>query len=159
MEIFFLNSGYLFSQNFTHAGQQDVKSGRFSPDSRRSSNSLDSSITVRSAPKLVSYTSSKPIRRRAATRRPSTFSPFLMPNLSPIATLTAGAICTTTRTFLSLSARHTGSTFCLIVIAPVGHTARHCPHPTQSVCARSLLNAGVTCILEPRNAKSNIPRP
>src|SRR5699024_8154159 len=49
--------------------------------------------------------------------------------------------------------------FCLMLIAPVGHTARHCPHPTQSVCARSLLNAGVTCILEPRSAKSRIPSP
>ena len=53
VEIFFLNSGYLFSQNFTQAGQQDVKSGRFSPASSRSTNSFASYMTVRSAPKLV----------------------------------------------------------------------------------------------------------
>ena len=158
-EIFLRNSGYLFSQYFTHAGQQEVNSGRLSPDSSRSTSSLDSSITVKSAPKFVSYTSSNPILRSAATRRPSAFSPFLMPNLSPTATRTAGAICATTRIFLSARIFHTGSTSCLMLIAPVGHTARHCPQPTQSVSERFLLNAGVTCILEPRNAKSKMPSP
>ena len=116
-------------------------------------------FTVRSAPKFVSYTSSNPICRRAATRRPSVFSPFGIPNLSPIATRTAGAICATTLIFLSANAFHTGSTSCRILIAPVGQTALHCPQPTQSVSASSLLNAGITCIFEPRKAKSRMPSP
>src|SRR5699024_639223 len=77
----------------------------------------------------------------------------------PTATRTAGAICATTLVLGSESAAHTGSTSCLILMAPVGQTARHCPHPTQSVCARSLLNAGVTCIFDPRKGKSRIPSP
>jgi hypothetical protein len=86
------NSGYLFSQNFTHPGQHEVKSGSFSPDFNLSANSFDSSITVRSAPKLVSNTMSNPIILRAATSLPKLFSPLGIPKLSPTATRTAGAI-------------------------------------------------------------------
>ena len=108
VEIFSRNSGYFCSQNFTHAGQQDVNNGNFSSDFTLSKNSFDSSIIVRSAPKSVSYISSNPILRSAATSFPREFSPFGIPNLSPTATRTAGAICTTTLVFLSASASHTG---------------------------------------------------
>ena len=54
VEIFARSSGYFCSQNFTHAGQQEVNNGSLSPDSTLSKNSLDSSIIVRSAPKSVS---------------------------------------------------------------------------------------------------------
>ena len=37
-------------------------------------------------------------------------------------------------------------------MAPVGHTTRHCPHPTQSVSASGLSNAVVTYV--PRNKRS-----
>ena len=62
VERFGLNSGYWSQTNFTHAGQQEVRSGNFLPDCTLFKNSADSSITVRSALNVVSYTSSKPMR-------------------------------------------------------------------------------------------------
>ena len=54
VEMFLSSSGCFFSQYCTQPGQQEVMSGRFSPLSRRSSSSLLSSSTVRSAPSEVS---------------------------------------------------------------------------------------------------------
>ena len=61
LEMFFKNWGASSSTYFTHAGQQLVNMGKGPPFFSRSKNSADSSITVRSAPKVVSYTSSAPI--------------------------------------------------------------------------------------------------
>ena len=53
-------------------------------------------MMVKSAPKSVSKTLSKPRRRSAAASLPVTRVPMGMPNSSPSATRTAGAGCTTT---------------------------------------------------------------
>ena len=80
-----------------------------------------------------------------------------MPNSSPSATLTAGAICITTLFFESYIASHTSSTQLFMITAPVGHTAAHCPHPTQFVSAIHLPKAGLTVIFDPLKAKSIAP--
>ena len=54
VETFCSNSGYWSWQNFTHAGQQDVISGRFRFSDSRSRNSCASSIMVRSADSVTS---------------------------------------------------------------------------------------------------------
>ncbi len=72
---------------------------------------------------------------------------------------TEGATCATTRIFLSSMASHTTVTFDRKESADVGQTAAHCPHPTQSVSLSFLWNGGVTCVFEPRNAKSIAPTP
>ena len=77
--------------------------GSTPPFLMRSSSSVPSSMMVRSAPKSVSKTLSKPSRRSAAASLPVTRVPMGMPNSSPSATRTAGAGCTTT---------------CLVGIAP-----------------------------------------
>ena len=148
-----------FSQKFTHAGQQEVKSGISSvpPFASFSRNSADSSSTVRSAPVEVSKTSLKPMRRSAATMRPIAFSPPPMPNSSPIATRTAGAIWTETRAFLSSSAFQTFAVSFLTTIAPVGQTAAHWPQPTQLLSAIGMSKTVLIVIFEPRRAKSIAP--
>ena len=109
------------------------------------------------APKLVSYTSSKPIILSALTSLPIAFSPFGRLNLSPTAILTAGAIWATTLTLGSSIAFQTSVTLVLTDIAAVGQTTAHWPHPTQSVSAISLPNAGDICIFDPLWAKSIAP--
>jgi len=60
-------SSWNFSMKSTHDGQQVVISGSTDLElANRSTNSWASSMIVRSAPKLVSKTALKPIRRRAA---------------------------------------------------------------------------------------------
>ena len=64
-------------------------------------------MMVRSAAKSVSKTLSNPSMRRAVTIFPVLMEPGSSPNASPIATRTAGAVCTTTVFVGSLSARQT----------------------------------------------------
>ena len=92
VEMFFKYLGFSFSRYFTHAGQQEVNIGNGPPFFRRSRNSSDSAIVVKSAPNVVSYTSSTPMSLSAVTSLSSTFSPAGKPNASPTATRTAGAI-------------------------------------------------------------------
>ena len=78
--------------NLIQPGQQEVRSGKFSPFCTRFNNSLPSSKIVKSAAKLVSNTLSNPNVLNAETNLPTTFVPNSYPNSSPTATLTAGAI-------------------------------------------------------------------
>ena len=87
------------------------------------------------------------------------FSPGLSPNISPIATRVAGAICTITFLFGLVISFHTFSTSDLIVKAPVGHTAAHCPQFTQSTCPSGLPFMGCTTVLAPLFAKPNTECP
>ncbi|OQC47502.1 MAG: hypothetical protein BWX61_00448 [Bacteroidetes bacterium ADurb.Bin035] len=73
------------------------------------SNSVPSSNIVKSAVKSVSNTESNPKRLSAVTILPVTLVPYLKPNSSPIATRTAGAVCTTTCFVGSLITSHTSS--------------------------------------------------
>ena len=82
--------------NLTQPGEQDVIIGRVPPLLKRCRSSLPSSMMVRSAVKSVSKTLSKPSRLRPATIFPVTRLPAGIPNSSPIAARTAGAVCTTT---------------------------------------------------------------
>ena len=113
--------------NFIHAGQHDVNCGNFSPFVNLSTNSFASSTIVKSAVKETSNTLKNPMDFKAVTILPAASVPdsFAIPNASPIAALTAGAIATTT--FLSLfpKALHTLVTSDFIVNAPVGHTLVH----------------------------------
>ena len=92
VEIFFRKWGRSSSTYFTHAGQQLVNMGKGPPFFSRSRNSSASSMTVRSAPKVVSYTSSAPIIFRADTSLLMALTPGSRPKASPTATRTAGAI-------------------------------------------------------------------
>ena len=67
-------------------------------------------MMVRSAEKSVSNTLSKPRRRRPATSLPVTGSPGLKPYSWPMATRTAGAVCTITVFVGSLIAFQTSFT-------------------------------------------------
>ena len=101
VDTFFRYLGFSFSRYLIHAGQQLVNMGNGPPLRIRSRNSADSSMTVRSAPKVVSYTSSAPIIFRADTSLSMALTPGARPNASPTATRTAGAIWNTTRLFAS----------------------------------------------------------
>ena len=70
--------------------------GSTPPFFTRCTNSVASSIMVKSAAVSVSNTSSKPRRRRAATILPSTLVPMGRPKHSPKVARTLGAVCTTT---------------------------------------------------------------
>ena len=150
-------SGKYCSANLTQAGQQEVNCGRFSPFCRRSRNSRPSSITVISAPKEVSYTRSKPIRRSEATICPLVVSPGWKPNASPTATRTAGAMDATTSLVLSCSASQTASICDFGVSAPTGQTFTHCPQLTHSTVPSPLSKQGTTRAFAPRWAKSSAP--
>ena len=99
----------------------------------RSRNSSASSMTVRSAPKVVSYTSSAPIIFRADTSLLMALTPGSRPKASPTATRTAGAIWNTTRFFGSWRARHPRPISLKMVMAPVGQAAAHWPQLMQLV--------------------------
>ena len=105
VEICFRYLGFSNSRYFTQAGQQEVNMGKGPPFSSRCKNSSDSSMVVKSAPKVVSYTSSTPMNFRAVVSWSRAFSPAGCPKASPTATRTAGAICTTTRFLGSWMAR------------------------------------------------------
>ena len=126
-------SGKLCSKKFTQPGQQEVKIGNFTFLSpfrwlfKRPSNSVPSSIMVRSAAKSVSNTYLKPSWRSAAAIFPVTKVPGSSPNSSPKAARTEGAVCTTTVLVGSLNARSTWLVWSTSVKAPVGHTETHCP--------------------------------
>ena len=95
-------SGNCFSKKFTQPGQQEVMIGNFTDLSpfrnapRRPSNSVPSSMMVKSAAKSVSNTLAKPSLRKAATIFPVTEVPAGRANSSPKAARTAGAVCTIT---------------------------------------------------------------
>lgn len=91
-----MNSGKKVSQYFTQPGEQEVIIGSAPPPLRRLSSSVPSSKIVRSAPKSVSNTLSKPRRRSAAASLPVTAVPIGIPNSSPSDARTAGAGCTMT---------------------------------------------------------------
>ena len=97
--------GSFSSKYFTQAGQQLVNMGNGPPVFSRCKNSSASLMVVISAPKLVSYTSSTPISFSAVVSWSMAFVPAGRPKASPMATRTAGAICTTTRFFGSWMAR------------------------------------------------------
>ena len=82
-----------------------------------------------------------------------------MPNASPTATRTAGAISATTRTVGSPIASQTSSTLEWIVIAPVGQYTRHCPQFTQLVWAIGRSNAVETRASAPLLVNSRTPSP
>ena len=117
---------------------------------KRSTNSLDSSITVKSAPSVVSYTSSNPRRRSAATILPSTFVPIGMPNSSPSAARTAGAVCTITILSGSLIASITSCVLSFSVSAPVGQALMHWPQETQATWLSGCSNAQPISVSKPR---------
>ena len=99
--------------------------GRFSPVFSRSINSVASSMMVMSAAKSVSYTPSKPSRRRAAAILPSTLVPTGIPKDSPRVARTLGAVWMMT-CFWGLSmAAHTSSVSTTVVMAPVGQATMH----------------------------------
>ena len=82
--------------NLIQPGEHDVICGSTPPSVTRLISSLPSSIMVRSAVKSVSKTLSKPSILSAVTIFPVTRLPAGMPNSSPMAARTAGAVCTTT---------------------------------------------------------------
>ena len=116
-------------------------------------------MVVKSAAKVVSYTSSTPMSFRAVTSLSRAFTPAGRPKASPTATRTAGAICTTTRLDGSWMARQARPIWFFTVMAPVGHTAAHWPQLTHLVWASFRSKAGMTWALLPRNAKFRMPMP
>ena len=88
---------------------------------------------VRSAPKSVSNTLSKPSRLSAVAILPVTDVPMGIPNSSPSAARTAGAGCTTTYLFGSLSASQTLAVSSFSVSAPHGQTFMHWPQLMHAV--------------------------
>ena len=159
MDTFFRYFGFSFSRYLIHAGQQLVNMGKGPPFFSRSRNSADSSMTVRSAPKLVSYTSSAPIIFRAETSLSMALTPGSRPKASPTATRTAGAIWNTTRLPESYSTRQALPISSRMVIAPVGQAAAHWPQLMQWVSASFRSKAGITCRSLPRWAKFRMPMP
>ena len=149
--------GWAFSTCWIQPGQQEVNIGSFAPDLTFSRNSALSSMMVRSAERLVSYTTSTPRRRSAVTSLPVTGSLAGMPNSSAMPTRTLGAYWTTTRLFGSFSIAHISGIWRLMVIAPVGQTAAHWPHPTQPVSLSILPKPGATTARLPRLVKSMAP--
>ena len=132
--------------------------GRTPPFFMRSSSSVPSSIMVRSAAKLVSYTLWKPSLLRAATILPVTGVPMGIPNSSPNAARTAGAVCTIT-CLPALKASSTLSISDFSINAPVGHTVTHCPHSMQGDFAMERFSAGATMVRKPRFSKPSMLMP
>ena len=127
----------------TQPGQQDVRIGSSPFPFSLSTNSFASSIIVRSAAKFVSNTLSNPSLLKAVTIFPSTLVPTSIPNISPRATLTAGATCTIT-CLSDERALQTSGIFDFSVRAPVGHTDRHWPQKVQVVSNMDLLKVDPT---------------
>ena len=67
---------------------------------------------------------------------PVTLVPIGISNSSPNATLTAGAVCTTTYLSSFLSAFHTSDVPSFSFNAPTGHASIHCPQNVQSTSFR-----------------------
>ena len=131
--------------------------GSTPPFFTRSTNSVASSMIVKSAPVSVSNTLSKPRRRSAATILPSTFVPMGMPKHSPSVARMDGAGCTTTCFDGSFSAAQTLSVSSRSVSAPVGHTVMHCPHDTHGLSPKGASNAQAMCVEKPRSAGPMTP--
>ena len=143
-------SGKWCSRYLTHPGEQEVNIGSTPPFWMRPSSSVASSMMVRSAPKSVSNTLSKPRRRSACVILPVTRVPMGRPNSSPSATRTAGAGCTTTNFSGSESASQTLSVSSRSRSAPTGQALMHWPQNTQSVSSMVFPNAGAITVLKPR---------
>ncbi len=138
-------------------GEQEVIIGSVPPVLRRWRSSLPSSIIVRSAVKSVSNTLSKPRRLRPATIFLVTRLPAGIPNSSPIAARTAGAVCTTTNLSGSLIASQTRSIWLFSRSAPTGQMLIHCPQATQATSPRFFLAAGATTVSKPRSTGNSWP--
>ena len=84
-----------------------------------------------SAPVFVSNTLLNPNLFNAVTIFPVTFVPTSIWNSSPSATLTAGAVCTTTNVSGSFNFTHTSFIVSFSWRAPVGQLWIHCPQNVQ----------------------------
>ena len=94
-------------------------------------NSFPSSIMVKSAPKQVSSTLSKPKRRREVTILPVISDPAGMPCVSPKEARTAGAVWAITIFEGSEMAAFTSFMCSFSFIAPVWQERVHCPQYAQ----------------------------
>ena len=159
MDRFGISSGKLCSTYLIQPGEQDVNIGSTPPFLMRLSSSVASSMMVRSAPKSVSNTLSKPRRLRAWVILPVTRVPIGMPNSSPSATRTAGAGCTTTNFSGSESASQTLSVSSFSRSAPTGQATTHWPQLMQSVSLSFFSNAGAMTVLKPRLIAAMAPMP
>ena len=116
---------------FIQPGLQEVIIGNVPPCVNLWINSFASSIIVKSAPVFVSNTLLNPNFLSDVTIFPVTFVPIFIPNSSPSAALTAGAVCTTTNVSSSFSFSHTKSVLSFSRSAPTGHAVIHCPQNVQ----------------------------
>ncbi len=142
----------------TQPGEQEVIIGAGVWVMTRVTNSLASSVIVKSAAKSVSKTFWKPKRLRAATIFPSAFVPILSPNSSPKAARTAGAV-SAIMILPSLRALSNLSISLCSIKAPVGQTSVHWPHWMQGTSLKERFSLGPTKVLNPRFSKPRIPIP
>ena len=148
-------SGNSCSTYLIQPGEQEVIIGRTTSwprtaASARWRNSVPSSRIVRSAAKFVSKTSSKPRRRRAWAIFAVTMVPGSIPNISPSATRTAGAVWTTVRTFGLKRAFQTGRLSTRVRSAPTGQTMTHWPQLAQAEEPSGRSAAGPIVVPKPR---------
>ena len=143
--------------NFTHPGLHDVIIGSTPPFVNLSTNSFASSIIVRSAPVFVSKTLSNPSFFNAVTIFPVTFVPRPIPNSSPSATLTDGAVCTTTKLSLSFNFLSTNLVSSFSLKAPTGQASIHCPQKVQFTLFKLASLAVDIFELKPLPATANAP--
>ena len=129
--------------------------GRGASEPRNSTNSLPSSIMVRSAAKSVSKTLSKPTACRAAAKRPGVASSRESPRPSPQAVRTAGATCTTVSTAGSRMASMMRLTSSRAVSAPVGQWVMHWPHRAHPASAMGRLSRTMIFVEGPTPVKSH----
>ena len=132
-------------------------SGSFPPFFILPTSSVTSSMIVRSAAVSVSNTFLKPRRLSAAIMLLVHLVPIGIPNSSPSAALTAGAVCTTTWMSLLCSASQTRSVSSRSLSAPTGQTLIHCPQLMQGTSASDLSNAEPTIVLNPLSLVSMTP--
>ena len=131
--------------------------GSTPPFFTRCTNSVASSIMVKSAAVSVSNTALKPRRRKAATILPSTLVPMGRPKHSPNVARTLGAVCTTTYFSGSFRAAHTLPVSSFSVRAPVGHTVMHCPQEIQGLSPSLASKAHAMCVWNPRSVGPMTP--
>ena len=130
-------------------GEQEVIIGS-GPSFSRVSNSWASSMIVRSAPKSVSKTRSKPSRRSAVIIWPVAGVPGASPKPSPMAARIDGAVCTTTCISGLAIASQTGPAERFSRNAAVGQTLMHWPHWMQTESSMLARWAGPTTVVNPR---------
>ena len=96
-------SGYFSFANSTQAEHSDEYKGNPLPASLLARSSLLLIRVIASKATAVSTTTSAPKSSKAETILPAASSPRLSPNFSPIATRTAGEICTATKVLCLLA--------------------------------------------------------